>query len=67
MTYKFDRGVPRDHENWEKLFDFMDQNEFTPLDFLACTCAKFCKHRAKEFKTELMVGGQIFKINITKK
>ena len=55
-------------ESWDKLFDFMDANEFTVSDFLACVCASLARYGANDnnFDTEICVGGQIFEINIKK-
>lgn len=60
----FDHGAPR--EAFEKLCDFMDANDFTCADFLACVCAHLSGLPQNEFETELMVAGRVFKIKIEK-
>lgn len=67
MTYEFKRGVDRNNPAWEELFNLLDSKEFTTLDMLACVCANLCHYEDKEFKTELMCGGQEFKVTIEKK
>ncbi len=52
--------------NWYKLFDFMEENDFTCLDFLACICTKLLHEPEKEFKTELMLLDVKFEIEIKK-
>ncbi len=52
--------------DWDKLFDFMDENEFTNLDFLACICSNLFYKQGTKFKTELMLQGTKFKIEIRK-
>ena len=67
MTYKFERGVPRDNPAWEELFDLLDKQCFTTLDMLAIICTNLCHYEDTEFKTELMCGGHEFKVKIEKK
>lgn len=57
-----------DHGNgdWEKLYEFMDNNDFSCADFLAVVCASLNKFPQTEFKSKLMVGGIEFNINIEK-
>ena len=64
MTTKeqFERGAG----DWEKLIDFMEKNDFTCLDFLSCICSNLLHESEKDFKTELMLQGVIFKIEIKK-
>ena len=61
----FDHGVSR--ENFDKLADFMDENDFSCADFLACVCAHIAGYPQREFETELMVAGCVFKIKIEKR
>lgn len=59
----FNRG----HGDWDKLYDFMDKESFTRLDFLACVCASLLREPDSEFETSLMIQGVEFAINIRKK
>ena len=59
----FDRG----DGDWDKLYDFMDKENFTRLDFLACICASLLREPDNEFDTRLMIQGVEFNINIRKK
>ena len=60
----FDRGSG----DWEKLYNFMDENEFSCADFLACICASLLnndlKFKWQNFKTEIMIQGVKFNITI---
>ena len=58
----FERGKG----DWDKLYDFMDKESFTRLDFLACVCASLLREPENEFETELGVGGIKFEIKIRK-
>ena len=51
---------------WDKLCNFMDENEFSCQDFLAVICASLLKYNESNFDTELMLQGVKFKINIHK-
>ena len=59
----FDRG----NGDWDKLYDFMDKENFSRADFLACVCASLLREPDKEFETRLMIQGVEFEINIRKK
>lgn len=59
----FERG----EGDWDKLYDFMDKENFSRADFLACVCASLLREPEKEFETELGIGGIKFEININKK
>lgn len=61
----FDHGVSK--EKFDKLADFMEENGFSCADFLACVCARIGGYPQKEFETELMVAGCVFKIKIEKR
>ncbi|MCD7779843.1 MAG: hypothetical protein LUH05_04145 [Candidatus Gastranaerophilales bacterium] len=52
--------------DWDKLFDFMDKNNFTCLDFLLCICSNLKNEPENEFKTEIKLRGTKFKIEINK-
>lgn len=54
--------------DWEKLYTFMDENDFSCADFLACVCANLNSYpnEDKYYKTKLMVGGKIWNIEIEK-
>jgi hypothetical protein len=56
----------RNEESWDKLCNFMDENEFTCNDFLAVICANLLKYEDKHFDTEMMLEGVRFRINIEK-
>lgn len=60
----FDKGTG----DWEKLYDFMDENDFSCADFLSCICAHLLNNNLKfawtNFKTEIMLRGVKFKITI---
>lgn len=53
--------------DWDKLYDFMDKESFTRLDFLACVCASLLREPDNEFDTRLMIQGVEFEINIRRK
>ena len=57
----------RGNGDWDKLYDFMDKESFTRLDFLACVCASLLREPENEFETELGIGGIKFEIKIRKK
>lgn len=52
--------------NWDKLFDFMDKNNFSCSDFMACVCAHIGDYPQIEYNTELAVKNKKFKITIIK-
>lgn len=59
----FERGSG----DWDKLYDFMDENDFSASDFMACVCANLLpllRLKWQVFKTELMIQGVKFKITI---
>ena len=60
------RGVPKDDPRWNKLFDFMRENDFTMEDFLACVCANFARYNDRLYESRVVVGAQIYKIKIEK-
>ena len=59
----FERGKG----DWDKLYDFMDKENFSRADFLACVCASLLREPDNEFETRLMIQGVEFEINIRKK
>ena len=59
----FERG----QGDWDKLCDFIDNNNFSTLDALALVCAHLVAYKQKHFDTRLMAGGVEFDIKITKK
>jgi hypothetical protein len=67
MTYEFKKGVSRDNPAWEELYNLLDSKGFSVLDMLACVCSNLCHYPDGEFSTELMCGGNEFKIKIEKK
>ncbi len=59
----FERGKG----DWEKLYNFMDENDFSASDFMACVCANLLpllRLKWQNFETELMIQGVRFKIKI---
>ena len=60
----FERG----EGDWEKLYNFMDDNDFSAADFMACVCANLMSYinfgQQEIYKTELMIQGVRFKIEI---
>lgn len=60
-----DRGSAKE-ENWEKLSKFMDDNDFSNADFLACICANLLRQEGKRFVTTIILQGVQFKIDINK-
>ena len=59
----FERGKG----DWDKLYNFMDENDFSASDFMACVCANLLsllRLKWQVFKTELMIEGVKFKITI---
>ncbi len=58
----FERGKG----DWEKLGDFMDENNFSRADMLAVVCASLLKEPEKNFCTALMIQGEKFFIQIKK-
>lgn len=61
----FDRGASK--ENFDKLAEFMDKNDFSCADFLACVCANISSYPQNEFETSLFVAGHEFNIKIERK
>ena len=63
MTNEFKRGTG----DWDKLLNYMDENDFSCADFLACICASLLdslRLKWQVFKTEIMLQGVKFKITI---
>ena len=56
----------RGEGDWEKLYQFMDENDFSNADFLACICANLTRQEGKKFSTRIMVAGVEFQIDIAK-
>ena len=60
----FERGKG----DWEKLYNFMDENDFSASDFMACVCANLMSYanfgKQEIYKTEIMIQGVRFKIEI---
>lgn len=54
--------------DWEKLFNFMDENNFSAVDFLTCICSSLNNYPTinKKYKTQLMIAGKIWNIEIEK-
>lgn len=61
-------GKKAPEESWERLFTFMERNEFSVSDFLACVCASLARYgdNDNDFETQLGVGGRIYDVKITK-
>lgn len=64
QSHIFERG----QGDWDKLLDFMDKNNFSALDFMACVCANMSNYPNfsinEKYQTELMLQGVKFKIKI---
>ena len=58
----FEHGASK--EEFDKLADFMEQNNFSCADFLACVCAHIAHLPQKEFNTELLVAGYEWDITL---
>jgi len=52
--------------DWDKLADFIDENDFSQADMLAVICASLLREPEKNFCTTLMVAGENFFIQIKK-
>lgn len=57
---------PETDKAWEKLFIFMDENDFSVQDFLACVCANLLRYADVNYTTMLKIGGQDFLVQIDK-
>ena len=53
-------------EDFDKLADFMDKGNYSVADMLAIVCSNLFHQEGVQFITHLMIGGQIFKIDIQK-
>ena len=62
-----EKAFERGNGDWDKLYNFMDKNDFSNADFLACICANLSKITDGEspFKTQIAVAG--YKWDITLK
>lgn len=60
------RGVAIGDERWGKLFDFMDQNNFTMEDFLACVCARFTVFPQGYYESIIKFKDYTFNVKIIK-
>ena len=58
---------PATSEDWDKLLSFIDGNDFTVQDFLACVCANLLRYTSTLYQTRISVGGTRFDITINKK
>jgi len=52
--------------DWEKLLNFMDENNFSCGDYLACICAHLSTQPEQIFSTQIMIQGEKFFIQIKK-
>lgn len=53
-------------KQWDKLLSFIERNDFTVQDFLACVCANLLRYTSTHYITKLSVGGTQFDITIRK-
>lgn len=60
------RGVPVGDERWANLYKFMDKNDFTMEDFLACVCANFTRYPQGYYKTDINFKDYSFEVKIMK-
>lgn len=51
---------------WEKLFDFMEDNDFAAEDLLAVVCANISKQGNTEYEASIILANEIFDIRIEK-
>lgn len=58
---------PATKEQWDTLLSFIEQNDFSVQDFLACVCANLLRYTSTYYQTKLSVGGTQFDITIQKK
>ena len=54
-------------EQWDTLLSFIEQNDFSVQDFLACVCANLLRYTSTLYQTRISVGGTRFDITIQKK
>jgi hypothetical protein len=57
----------RDEKQWDKLYNFMDENDFSCQDFMSCVCATLLKYKEDKFNTTIMLGDVKFDIEINKR
>lgn len=53
-------------EDFDKFADFIDKGNYSIADMLAIVCSNLLSQKGETFITHLMIGGQIFKIDIKK-
>ncbi len=58
---------PATKEEWDTLISFIQSNDFTVQDFLACVCANLLRYTSTLYQTRISVGGTNFDITINKK
>ena len=54
------------NESWYKLFELIEENNFSIQDFLVPVCANLLRYTDTNYTTTLSVGGQNFLIQIDK-
>lgn len=64
MTDIFDHKATS--EDFDKFADFIDKGNYSVADMLAIVCSNLLHQEGEMFITHLMIGGQIFKIDIKK-
>lgn len=68
MTEEQIKAFEHGSGDWEKLYNFMDENDFSFADFLACICSRLIENNLKLAWqiciTTIMVSGVKFKITI---
>ena len=65
QAHIFEHGAPK--EAFDRLGDFVEQNNLSCSDLLAVVCARIANYPQKEFETKLLVAGVKFEIKIEKK
>ena len=54
-------------EQWDTLLSFIENNDFSVQDFLACVCANLLRYTSTLYQTRISVGRTRFDITINKK
>lgn len=65
MTTK--KQFKKSNGDWYKLFDFMNKNHFTCLDFMICICVHLLHTPENDFKVETKIEDVKFEIEIRRK
>lgn len=66
MNITEDLNFKKGKGDWNKLADFMDQNNFSCSDMLAVVASHLLRIEETEFNYKLMLLGTVFNFNIKK-